>query len=379
MKYIFLLSGDYAELGQEEILSLFNAKNNYKKIGRLLIVDFKKNNEKEFEKIIKRLALTKRIYRFLFECKVNEIIKIMKEYDWNSVYQDNFRIRIHDFEGNDAKSINNKTLKNKEINDKNIKKVSEKELAGHIWHSVEKPKVNLENTKTKIQLFFINNVVYCGLLIYENKEDFESRKSHLRPFPNPSSLHPKIARALVNISGISGNKTLLDPFCGTGGFLIEAGLMEINFAGCDISKNMADGCNENLKYFKTKKYEIFNANALKISKKFDYVVTDLPYGLNSNIYLEYDKKSINDKSNKINLKTNEKFSISKIENFYLLFLNNLRKIMTCKAVIIFPSYADYRRLLKKSGFAIEKEFSIYVHRNLTRKIVRIRLFTKIYC
>ena len=60
-----------------------------------------------------------------------------------------------------------------------------------------------------------------------------------------------------------------------------------------------------------------------------------------------------------------------MEEFYSEFLKNLRKKIKKKAVIVFPSYADYKKLLKKNGFKIEFEYSDYVHRSLTRKMVRV--------
>ncbi|MBI3035182.1 methyltransferase domain-containing protein [Candidatus Woesearchaeota archaeon] len=249
--------------------------------------------------------------------------------------------------------------------------MSEKKLAIYIWNSVKDPKVDLENPKTKIEIFIVKGRAYCGLSVFENKEDFESRKSHLRPFPHPSSLHPKLARALINISGIKDG-TLLDPFCGTGGFLIEAGLMNIKIIGYDISRTMVEGCKKNLEHFKIKACKIKNKNALSINDKFDYVVTDLPYGLNSNAYLQYNKNSIQDKSNKINLKNQQKNQIKALEKFYLKFLKNLRKRLKKKAVIIFPSYANCRKLLKTAKLKMEKSFSIHVHRSLARRIVLLR-------
>lgn len=357
MKYIFLLSGDYIKLAKEEVASLFNTKD-LRLTDKILTVDLE-NNEKFAAKNFKRLALTKSIFKFLFECKINELVKAMENFEWNSLYRNSFCLRIHYFDGN---------KKN------NREKYSEKDLAGCIWRSVKNPKVNLKNPKTLIEIFVLKGRAYCGKLMFRNKGNFESRKAHLRPFQHPSSLHPKLARALVNITGIKENGALLDPFCGTGGFLIEAGLMGIKTIGYDISRNMTNGCRENLKYFKIKKYEIFNDNALKISSKVDYVVTDLPYGLNSNVYLQCGKGSLKRKSNKINLKLklNEKFSISKIENFYFKFLRNLRKKLERKAVIIFPSFVDCESIIKRAGFGLEKVMQIHVHRGLARKITRIK-------
>ena len=371
MKCIFLLSGDYIDLGPEEVLSLLGIKD-YKLKNRLLILEL--NDKKSIDKISKRLALTKNIYRFLFECSIDDLIDVIGKFDWNSIYKDNFCLRKYKLD-NDEITIKNSINKNnkkliKKMIEYNNKKLAEKNLAGYVWRTVNNPKVNLENPKTEINLFFLNGRVYCGLLIKKIGYDFNPRKSHMRPFPHPSSLHPKAARALVNLSEIKENEVLLDPFCGTGGFLIEAGLMGINSIGYDINKIMIKGCIENLKYFKIKNAKIKKKNAINIDDKFDFAVTDLPYGLNSTAMTDYDEE--NWKKYRLSLKIQKKDFYKNLEKFYLLFLKNLRKKLKKKAVIVFPSYVDYRKLLKLSKFTIEKEFTDYVHRSLSRKIVKIR-------
>ena len=387
MKCIFLLSGDYIDLGKEEVVSLFNI-NKYELKNRLLIVELE--NETLLKNLSKRLALTKNIYNFLFECKINDLIDIMKDFDWNSIYEDNFCLRKIYLEGNNGaltkKYINQKTINEKiqyerYINGKNNKKseakvannkqFSEKNLAGYIWRTLNNPKVNLENPKTEIILFFLKGKVYCGLLAKKIDYDFDLRKAHKRPFPHPSSLHPKVARALVNLSEIKEGEILLDPFCGTGGFLIEAGLMNIKSIGYDINKIMIKGCKDNLEYFKIQNFKIFHKNALKIFHRFDCAVTDLPYGLNSNAMTGYEKDW---KRFRLNKKIQTKNFVRDLEKFYLKFLKNLRKGLKNgrKAVIVFPSYVNYKRLLKQSKFKIEFELSNYVHRSLTRKIMKIR-------
>jgi len=368
MKCIFLLSGDYINLGAEEVVSLFDVKD-YSLKSRLIIFDFDKLPENK----IQRLALTKDIYQFLFECKIDDLIGAIKEFGWNSIYKDNFCLRKYNL-GNDETTVknlinkNNKKLINK-IPRYNNKKFAEKNLAGHIWKNLKNPKVNLENPKTEISLFFLKGRVYCGLLIKKVEYDFDARKSHMRPFPHPSSLHPKIARALVNLSEIKEKEILLDPFCGTGGFLIEAGLMNIKSIGYDINKIMIKGCKDNLKHFKIKNYKIKTKNALNINDKFDIMVTDLPYGLNSTAMTGYEEE--NWKKYRLSLKIQKGGFYKNLEKFYLLFLKNLRKKLKKKAIIVFPSYVNYRKILKQSGFRIEFEFSDYVHRSLTRKIVKI--------
>lgn len=384
MKFIFLLPGNFIDLAKEEALSLLES-DDYKLLDRLLIVELKSNDNS----VSKRLALTKNIYRFLFECRIDDIEKTMKGFDWNLVYKDSFCLRVHNLNNNCNKKISNKKNRatSKSIGERSKPLVlpSEKELAKYVWRSVKysmnkfhgelknqkflsKPKVNLENPRTRIELFLYGNRAYCGLLLFENKEDFESRKSHLRPFPSPSSLHPRLARALVNLAGIKENEVLIDPFCGAGGFLIEAGLINIEVVGYDINKIMTSGCKRNLDYFKIKG-KLKTKNALDIDDKFDCLVTDLPYGLNSNAVSEYHKG--NWKLGRINKKVQKEGFTKDLEGFYLQFLKNLRKKIKKKAVIVFPSYVNYRSLLKKARFKMEKEFSNYVHGSLTRKIVKV--------
>jgi len=363
MKYMFLLPGDYIGLGREEIVSLFDILK-FKANDRLLITDLNGNLDR---KLVKRLALAKSIYQFLFQCKIDNLAEVMKIFDWNSVYEYNFCLRMIHLDSTLAKKPINEKINNK--NKKNQKLFSEKKLAAYVWHSLRNPKVDLNNPKTLIQLFIIKDKAYCGLLVYTNKENFESRKSHLRPFPHPSSLHPKIARALANISGIKHNEVLLDPFCGTGGFLMESGLMGMKSIGYDINKIMIDGCIDNLKHYKITDYKIKKRNAVEINDKFDYAVTDLPYGLNSNVISEYHKE--NWKKGRINKKVQTKNFVRDLENFYLRFLKNLRKKLNKKAVIVFPSYVNHRKLLKQSKFKIEFECSDYIHRSLTRKMVKV--------
>ena len=379
MKYIFFLSGDYVELGREEIASLFDL-DKCKIAGRVVIAGLN-NDEKSINKIFKRLSLTKNIYRYLFECKIDDLTEAMKSYDWKSVYDGSFCLRIEKLNENvketavtdgynSGKHIKEKSNEKINKNTHSRNRLSEKNLSGYIWRKLNNPKVDLKNPKTLIQIFVSKNKVYCGLLIYSNKEDFDKRKSHNRPFPHPSSLHPKVARALINLTGIKEDEVLFDPFCGTGGFLIESGLMGIRSIGYDINKTMIKGCIDNLKYFKISSSKVKRQNALKITDKFDCAVTDLPYGLNSNVISELHSGSW--KKGRINKKIQKDDFTRDLEEFYLQFLKNLRKKLGKKAVIVFPDYANYRKLLKQSKFRIEFEFSNYVHGSLTRKMVKIR-------
>jgi len=319
MNYLFLLSGENAKLAKAEVLALVKAKD-YKFEDRVLILKSKEN----IENSIKRLAYAKKIFKILFSCKKNKLIAYFENYDWNKVYKKDFSIRI--------------------INLANKKTESEKFFAKFVWNKVKNPKVNLENPKTPITIVLTENNAYACLLLEENSENFEKRKAHLRPGLLPISLHPKLARAVVNLTGIKQGEILYDTFCGTGGILIEAELIGCKTIGYDIYDKALKCAKENLDYCKIKNYKLFKKDALTIKNKINYLATDLPYG----------RGSIAERD---------------LENFYLKFLKNLRKILRKRAVIIFPDNINYRKLIKNAKLKIIGEFDYYIHRSMTKKIV----------
>ena len=178
-----------------------------------------------------------------------------------------------------------------------------------------------------------------------SKKEFLSRRAHLLPAGHPTSLHPKLARALVNLTGAKKGDIILDPFCGAGGILIEAGLLGIKVIGFDIDRIMLKRAKINLDYVKVQGYELILKDATTISKHFDYIVTDLPYGRNS------------------------KLSEKELEILYLKFFKVLKKIKVKKAVVGLPDFVSYKSLIKKAGLKIKKEFDWYLHKSLTKKIL----------
>ncbi len=367
MKYIFLLSKEDLKLAKEEVLALLNIKKS-KLENNLLIL------ESDDIQLADRLAYTRKAYQFLFETTKKDLIREIKAFNWQSIYKKDFCVRIHTL------------YKEGVAGGGGLGGISEKNIAGHIWRTLKTPKVNLTNPKTQIEVLITNgktdkpifpssakssrrsdfvnkDKIYAVKLLKELKNTFTSRKAHKRPELHPSALNPKLARALINLSG--AQKEIMDPFCGAGGILIEAGLMGLKPIGYDLYKIMIKKAKINLNHYKIKNYKLINQDALKIKQKYEYIITDLPYGLNTSIWVKKGSKN-----KKISLKqTNNKQRIKNLEDFYLKFLKTLKKILKNKAVIIFPHYVDYRKLIKRAKLKIEKEFSQYIHASLTRKIV----------
>jgi len=101
---------------------------------------------------------------------------------------------------------------------------------------------------------------------------------------------------------------------------------------------------KNLEALTVRRFHLENRNALGIDKKFDVVITDLPYGRNSK-------------------KTDD------LEELYSKFLKKYYEYINRKMVVVFPDFIDYKKIIKSSEWKILKEFSSYLHKSLTRKIV----------
>ncbi|MBQ6547891.1 MAG: DNA modification methylase, partial [Candidatus Methanomethylophilaceae archaeon] len=98
--------------------------------------------------------------------------------------------------------------------------------------------VDLRNPQNEVRILMSDRLhVFLG----ERKVDrdiLETRKVGERPFFSPISLHPRYARALINLTGVKKGGTVLDPFCGTGGIVIEAGFMGMKAIASDFDPEM---------------------------------------------------------------------------------------------------------------------------------------------
>ena len=122
-----------------------------------------------------------------------------------------------------------------------------------------------------------------GRLIPKPPRSVYQKRSMERPFKHPVGIDPAMARVMVNLAGLLPGGRLLDPFCGTGTILIEAGLVGGYALGIDSSRQMIRGCELNLQRYGIGGYSLLLADSLKMPLKarFDHLVTDPPYGRSS--------------------------------------------------------------------------------------------------
>ena len=179
----------------------------------------------------------------------------------------------------------------------------------------------------------------------EVSQDFEKRRPKNRPFSHPASMAPKLARVMVNLSRARANTILLDPFCGTGGILLEAALMGCKIAGIEIGSEVYEGCVQNLEHFGILEYNLIEGDMLKTKVMADTVATDPPYGKNTKLS-------------------------SPLENFYTealtVILDELKSGGYCcissQASVNLPKLAEF------VGFSAIEDHIYYVNKDLSKRI-----------
>jgi len=157
--------------------------------------------------------------------------------------------------------------------------------------------VDLDDPDHELRAVFSSDACVIGWLAEESIRDFGDRQPTDRPFFQPGSMDPLLARALANIAGAGPEATILDPMCGTGGGLIEAGLVGADVIGVDAQSKMVSGAAENLEHCLTAArspaglpepgaWHTLRGDATALAlpdDAVDGVVFDAPYGRQSKI------------------------------------------------------------------------------------------------
>ncbi len=141
--------------------------------------------------------------------------------------------------------------------------------------------VNLKEPDVVVRMQMCDGVhLYLEQRVTET-DLLEKRKVGERPFFSPISLHPKYARALINLTGVKRGGLVLDPFCGTGGIVIEAAEMGMKAVASDFDEDMVIGCQENMDFYGLELHDHDVLDIGDIGDRFPgmaAVCTDPPYG-----------------------------------------------------------------------------------------------------
>jgi len=143
--------------------------------------------------------------------------------------------------------------------------------------------VSLKHPDYVFTLFIGENSSYLSETffsrLYKNLEQI-GRKD--RPFFHPSMMNAILARVMCNIAGVMPSDTLLDPFCGGGGILVESAKIGSRVIGIDTDWRLLTGARSNLLNVPKSNFSLIQGDSRNLPlSKIDYIVTDPPYGKTS--------------------------------------------------------------------------------------------------
>ncbi|MFX1495827.1 MAG: DNA methyltransferase, partial [Promethearchaeota archaeon] len=219
--------------------------------------------------IKKRAALTRTCCQELFCCQASfvEIVKSMQAVSLHDFLRpsESFVVRVRRV-GEAARNLVGMDL--------------ERKLGELILTKVKGAKVSLKQPQKAFFGTITDNSFLFGLKLAEvSPTPFMQRRPRKRVFFHPSAMPAKLARCMVNLANPREGDLLLDPFCGTGSFLIEAGLVGCRVLGFDAKSRMVRGSLRNLRFLNIDYEGVAVADAKHLPvEKVDCIVTDPPYG-----------------------------------------------------------------------------------------------------
>lgn len=269
----FLLLGSSPTIPYSECESILESNRiPYREIGRLDQVLILSAPVEACRVVVKQAGMVRRGCVVLAESDKTPLsmIRVINDLDLDKILKPtmSFAVRVKGVKGH-SKGVDVNEL--------------EKELGGRIKERIRSVRVDLENPDILFYTIITNDkALFCKNVAEAEEEGFSKRRPGFRPFFHPSSMHPRLARAMVNLSGARLGSRFLDPFCGSGGILIEAGLIGCDTTGMDIDLQMVKGSKTNLKALAPNSFDVIAGDARHPPMmEVDAVATDPPYGRSS--------------------------------------------------------------------------------------------------
>ena len=338
-RLFFLLSGEHKTLPFAELKAILETENIvYKELQTLSQVLRLDATVDAVEVVRERAALTRICCLELFFCQAYfaEIVKAMQSVSIDNLIRpgESFVVRVRRV-GEAARNLVSMDL--------------ERKLGELILNKVEGAKVDLKQPQKTFFGTITDNSFIFGLKLTEiSPTPFMQRRPRKRPFFHPSAMPAKLARCMVNLAKPKSGDLVLDPFCGTGSFLIEAGLLGCGVLGFDTKKRMVRGSMRNLKFFHIGYEGLAVADAKHLPlMKVNCIVTDPPYGRSAST-MGYTTRQI-------------------IQDFLAMSSDRIAKGQRiCTAA---PKTVHISETAETLGFKHVQSHFVYVHRSLTREVV----------
>jgi tRNA (guanine10-N2)-dimethyltransferase len=337
-KLFFLLSGEHQTLPVSEAQAILEVEGyNYRILENLTQVLRLEADPDSVEAIKFRSALTRVCCQEIFNCeaKLPEILaNVGSDALGEFICDESFAVRVRRVKGVTPE------LRVVEM---------ERKLGEQILETVKTTKVNLSNPQKTFFGVLTDSRFIFGLKTAEIiPKPFSERRPRRRPVFHPTAMPAKLARAMVNLAQPHRGELVLDPFCGTGGMLVEAGLMGCRVLGFDAKPHMLRGGRKNILHYGIKPEGVAIADArYPPVTKVDCIVTDPPYGRSAST-----------------LGTSTRLIVEDFLSAVGDIVPRGRRI--CMAS---PKTVKIEDAGEEAGFKHLESHFVYVHRSLTRQIV----------
>jgi tRNA (guanine10-N2)-dimethyltransferase len=204
--------------------------------------------------------------------------------------------------------------------------------------------VSLDNPATEYRAILSEDRCYFGRVLFTvDRGAFDLRNPGKRDFFHPGVMMPRMARTLINLTCAQEGDSLLDPFCGTGGILIEGEMIGLRTLGSDFDPMMISGSRQNVT-----SSELMLADAAHLpfgNQSLDAVVTDFPYGQSVCI-----KKT------------------DTMDNLYADALDEIRRVLKTGQFAVVVTHRDISAIASHH-MTVLQHHEQRVHKSLTRRVL----------
>ncbi len=339
MMLTFELSGEHETLPKSEVLACMRALGiEYqvvKSCEQCLMLNTRTEPRRLSLILAAKLAMTHRIILTIFECGISEsdILESARGAEMRVPSGETFSVRVKQIHRSHLSSTN-----------------LERRIGEVIFENNAGSRVNLKDPDHSFRLLVTKSSCIFGEVIASvDRKQFWERKPHKKPFFYPGTILPEVSRAIVNLCEIHTNDLVLDPFCGTGGILVEAGMIGARVIGIDVQESMLRGAAMNLIECGSE-YHLLCGDACNLpiaDETIDAVVTDPPYGRSAVVMAE------------------------SVESLYRDALFEIYRVLKRGGRAAVISDFELSRA-DDAGFAVTGRHAQRVHRSLTRHITVLR-------
>jgi tRNA (guanine10-N2)-dimethyltransferase len=331
----FELSGEHPDLPTAEVIGAIEAENIgfsiYDQFDQILVIEVPEINISQMSTLADRLAMTWHIIEVLgiSGAEFEDILKMAEGIEFADQSSKTYNIR--------AKKIKRKSQISSEEIERGIGKI--------LYDKGFKADLKAPDIRYRA-IISDSKCIFGKVLECVNRSVFETRNPQNKPFFYPGVLMPRLARAVVNIARVRQNDVVLDPYCGTGGMIVEAGLIGAEAVGCDVQKMILKGAKLNLDYYAVD-YSVFLQDAGDMAIKdncVDIVLTDPPYGRSALIQAR------------------------SLEELMMHSLGEIFRVLRFGGSAVLVSECNIEKWAVNAGFVVRDVYTQRVHRSLTRRI-----------